>query len=173
MWPATGLYAEIWIVPNLLQRTGLERADPRGGKGKLVKEENSMTLTDPIADMLTRIRNACKAKHKKVDIPSSSIKKEIARILMNNKFISNFVEVEDSRQNLLRVFLKYDQNNRSYITGLMRMSKPGLRIYVQKEDLNKFGRVLGIVIVSTSKGIMTHQEAKSAGVGGEAICRVW
>jgi small subunit ribosomal protein S8 len=173
MWPATGLYAEIWFVPNLLQRAGLERADPRGGKGKLVKEENSMTLTDPIADMLTRIRNACKAKHKKVDIPSSSIKKDIARILMNNKFISNFVEVEDSRQNLLRVFLKYDQNNRSYITGLVRISKPGLRIYVQKEDLNKFGRVLGIVIVSTSKGIMTHQEAKSAGVGGEAICRVW
>jgi small subunit ribosomal protein S8 len=108
-----------------------------------------------------------------VDIPSSSIKKEIARILMNNKFVSNFVEVEDNRQNLLRVFLKYDQNNRSYITGLVRISKPGLRIYVQKEELNKFGRVLGIVIVSTSKGIMTHQEAKTAGVGGEAICRVW
>ncbi len=132
-----------------------------------------MTLTDPVADMLTRIRNACKAKHKKVDIPSSRIKKEIARILMNNKFISNFVEVEDNRQNLLRVFLKYDQDNRSFISGLKRISKPGLRIYVKNENLKKFGRVLGIVIVSTSKGIMTHQEAKNAGVGGEAVCRVW
>ena len=132
-----------------------------------------MTLTDPIADMLTRIRNACKAKHKKVDIPGSRIKKEIARILMDNKFISNFVEVEDNRQNLLRVFLKYDQDNRSFISGLERMSKPGLRIYIKNENLNKFGRVLGTVIVSTSKGMMTHQEAKTAGVGGEAICRVW
>lgn len=132
-----------------------------------------MTLTDPVADMLTRIRNACKAKHKKVDIPSSGTKKEIARILMNNKFISNFVEVEDNRQNLLRVFLKYDQDNRSLISGLERISKPGLRIYVKNENLKKFGRVLGIVIVSTSKGIMTHQEAKNAGVGGEAVCRVW
>jgi small subunit ribosomal protein S8 len=132
-----------------------------------------MTLTDPIADMLTRIRNAYKAKHKKVDIPSSGIKKEIARILMNNKFILNFVEVEDNRQNLLRVFLKYDQNNRSLISGLKRISKPGLRIYIKKENLSKFGRVIGLIIVSTSKGIMTHQEAKAAGVGGEAICRVW
>jgi len=81
--------------------------------------------------------------------------------------------VEDNRQNLLRVFLKYDQDNRSFISGLKRISKPGLRIYVKNENLKKFGRVLGIVIVSTSKGIMTHQEAKNAGVGGEAVCRVW
>jgi small subunit ribosomal protein S8 len=132
-----------------------------------------MTLTDPIADMLTRIRNACKAKHKKVDIPSSKMKKEIARILLENKFISNFVEVEDNRQNLLRIFLKYDQNNQGFITGLEKISKPGLRIYVEKENLNRFGGVMGIVIFSTSKGIMTHQEAKTAGVGGEAVCRVW
>jgi len=132
-----------------------------------------MTLTDPIADMLTRIRNACKAKHKKVDIPGSKTKKEIARILLENKFISNFVEVEDKRQNLLRVYLKYDQNNRSYISGLERISKSGLRIYVKKENLNRFGRVMGIIIFSTSKGIMTHKEAKVAGVGGEAVCRVW
>ena len=132
-----------------------------------------MTLTDPIADMLTRVRNGCKAKHKKVDIPSSKMKKEIARILLENNFISNFVEVEDNRQNLLRIYLKYDLNNRSFISGLERISKCGLRIYVKKENLNKFGRVMGIIIFSTSKGIMTHKKAKVAGVGGEAICRIW
>lgn len=132
-----------------------------------------MTLTDPIADMLTRIRNACKAKHKKVDIPSSRMKKEIARILLENKFISNFVEVEDNLQNLLRIYLKYDQNNQSFISGLERISKPGLRLYIKKENLNKFGRVMGIIIFSTSKGIMTHSQAKMASVGGEALCRVW
>lgn len=132
-----------------------------------------MTLTDPIADMLTRIRNACKAKHKKVDIPSSKMKKEVARVLLEGKFISNFVEVEDQRQNLLRIFLKYDQANRSLISGLKRISKPGLRIYVKKESLNSFGKVMGTTIFSTSRGIMTHKEAKTAGVGGEAVCRVW
>jgi len=132
-----------------------------------------MTLTDPIADMLTRIRNACKAKHKKVDIPSSKMKKEIARILLENRFVSNFVEVEDNRQNLLRIYLKYDQDSRSLISGLERISKCGLRIYVKKENLNRFGRVIGIIIFSTSKGIMTHKDARTAGVGGEAICRVW
>ncbi len=132
-----------------------------------------MTMTDPIADMLTRIRNACKAGHKKVDIPSSKMKKEIARVLQETKFVSNFVEVEDQKQNLLRIYLKYDQNNRSFISGLERISKPGLRLYVTKENLSSFARVMGITIFSTSKGIMTHKEAKTAGVGGEAVCRVW
>jgi len=132
-----------------------------------------MTMTDPISDMLTRIRNGCKAKHKKVDIPSSKMKKEIARVLLETKFISNFVEVEDKRQNLLRIYLKYDQNNQSLISGLEKISKPGLRIYVTKENLNRFGRVMGVTIFSTSKGIMTHKKAKTAGVGGEALCRVW
>jgi len=132
-----------------------------------------MTMTDPISDMLTRIRNGCKAKHKKVDIPSSKMKKEIARVLLETKFISNFVEVEDKRQNLLRIYLKYDQNSQSLISGLEKISKPGLRIYVTKENLNRFGRVMGVTIFSTSKGIMTHKKAKTAGVGGEALCRVW
>lgn len=132
-----------------------------------------MTVTDPIADMLTRIRNACKAKHKKVDMPSSKMKKEIARILLEKKFISNFVEVEDKRQNLLRIYLKYDQDNRSFISGLERISKPGLRIYVTKNSLNSFARVMGITIFSTSRGMMSHREAKIAGVGGEAVCRIW
>lgn len=132
-----------------------------------------MTMTDPISDMLTRIRNGCKAKHKKVDIPSSKMKKEIARVLLETKFISNFVEVEDRRQNLLRIYLKYDQDSQSLISGLEKISKPGLRIYVTKENLNRFGRVMGVTIFSTSKGIMTHKEAKTAGVGGEALCRVW
>jgi small subunit ribosomal protein S8 len=132
-----------------------------------------MTMTDPISDMLTRIRNGCKARHKKVDMPSSKMKKEIARVLLETKFISNFVEVEDRRQNLLRIYLKYDQDNQSLISGLEKISKPGLRIYVTKEKLNRFGRVMGVTIFSTSKGIMTHKEARAAGVGGEALCRVW
>lgn len=130
-------------------------------------------MTDPIADMLTRIRNACKAKHKHVNVPSSKLKKEIARILHGNRYIANFVEVEDRKQNLLRIYLKYDKQNRSLISGIERMSKPGLRIYVKEEDLRLFSKKLGITILSTSRGILTDQEARKVKIGGEAICRVW
>lgn len=132
-----------------------------------------MSMTDPIADMLTRIRNACKAKHKHVNVPSSKLKKEIARILHEQRYIANFVEVEDRKQNLLRIYLKYDKQNQSLISGIERISKPGLRIYVKEEDLRLFSRKLGITILSTSKGILTDQEAKKVKVGGEAIFRVW
>lgn len=132
-----------------------------------------MNVTDPIADILTRIRNACKAKHKKVDIPSSKLKKQIAQVLLDNKYIANFVEVEDERQNLLRIFLKYDRENRSVITGLKRVSKPGLRIYFKKEDLKLLKRQLGMTLLSTSKGILTDQQARNQKIGGEAICKVW
>ncbi len=130
-------------------------------------------MTDPIADMLTRIRNACKAKHKHVNVPSSKLKKEIARILHENRYIANFVEVEDRKQNLLRIYLKYDKQNRSLISGIERISKPGLRIYVKEEDLRLFSKKLGITILSTSRGILTDQEARKVKIGGEAICRVW
>lgn len=130
-------------------------------------------MTDPIADMLTRIRNACKAKHKHVNVPSSKLKKEIARILHGNRYIANFVEVEDRKQNLLRIYLKYDKQNRSLISGIERISKPGLRIYVKEEDLRLFSKKLGITILSTSRGILTDQEARKVKIGGEAICRVW
>lgn len=132
-----------------------------------------MNVTDPIADMLTRIRNACKAKEKKVDIPSSKLKKQIAQVLLDNRYLANFVEVEDKRQNILRIILKYDRENRSVITGLKRVSKPGLRIYFRKEDLKLLERQLGMTLLSTSKGILTDQQARSQKIGGEAICKVW
>lgn len=132
-----------------------------------------MSMTDPLADMLIRIRNACKAKHKKVDIPSSKMKKKIAEMLLENGFIQNFVEVEDNKQNLLRIFLKYDHENKSMISGLLRVSKPGLRIYAGKEEINQMAKKLGVTVLSTSRGVLTHYQAKEAKVGGEVLLRVW
>ncbi len=132
-----------------------------------------MKSTDPLADLLTRIRNACRAKHKKVDIPSSKIKRSIARLLLEHNFIQNLVEVEDNKQNLLRIFLKYDHQNRSFITGLRRISKPSLRIYAGQKDLGRMRREVGLTILSTSKGILTHRQAREAQVGGEVLLKVW
>jgi small subunit ribosomal protein S8 len=132
-----------------------------------------MKTTDPLADLLTRIRNAQKAKHKKVDVPSSKMKKRIAQLLLEHNFISNLVEVEDSKQNLLRLFLKYDHQNNSYISGLRRVSRPSLRIYADLNKVDSMRREMGLTILSTSKGILTHQQAKQAGVGGEVLLRVW
>ena len=132
-----------------------------------------MKTTDPLADMLTRIRNACKAKAKQVDIPSSKMKKRIAQLLLEHNFIQNFVEVEDNKQNLLRIFLKYDYQNHSFISGLRRVSKPSLRIYVDKNKLDLMRREIGLTILSTSKGILTHQQAREAQVGGEILFKVW
>ncbi len=132
-----------------------------------------MKTTDPLADMLTRIRNACKAKHKKVDVPSSVMKKRIAQLLLEHNFISNFVEVEDNKQNLLRIFLKYDHQNNSFISGLRRISKPSLRIYADKKQLDRIRREVGLTILSTSKGILTHRQAKEAQAGGEVLFKVW
>jgi small subunit ribosomal protein S8 len=130
-------------------------------------------VTDPIADMLTRIRNACKAKFTKVDIPSSKMKKQIANVLLEQNYIKNLVEVQDNRQNLLRLYLRYDAGNRSLISGLSRVSKSGLRIYVKSEDLKKMTRSMGIFIVSTSKGILTHHQAIRENLGGELLCKIW
>ncbi len=132
-----------------------------------------MKSTDPLADLLTRIRNACRAKHKKVDIPSSKIKRSIARLLLEHNFIQNLVEVEDNKQNLLRIFLKYDHENRNFITGLRRISKPSLRIYAGQKDLGRMRREVGLTILSTSKGILTHRQAREAQVGGEVLLKVW
>ena len=132
-----------------------------------------MKTTDPLADMLTRIRNACKAKHKQVDVPSSKIKKRIAQLLLEHNFIQNFVEVEDNKQNLLRIFLKYDYQNHSFISGLRRVSKPSLRIYVDKSELDLMKRELELTILSTSVGILTHHQAREAQVGGEILFKVW
>jgi len=132
-----------------------------------------MSMTDPLADMLTRIRNAGQAKHKKVDLPSSKMKRRVAQILLENRFIQKFVEVEDNKQNLLRIFLKYDHENKSMISGLLRISKPGLRIYADKDEVNRMAKDLGITILSTSKGVLADQQAREAKVGGEVVLRVW
>lgn len=132
-----------------------------------------MKVTDPIADMLTRIRNAYKAKHKIVDIPGSKRKKEIAKILQENNYIRNYVEVEDNKQNLLRLYLKYDSKNKAGIFMLRRVSRPGLRIYFDKDKINKISKEFGIYIITTSQGIMTDSQARAKGIGGEVICQVY
>jgi small subunit ribosomal protein S8 len=130
-------------------------------------------MTDPIADMLTRIRNAAKAQHRVVDIPSSNVKKEIARILHELGFVREFTEVKDGKQNVLRVYLKYSKKDESVIIGLERVSRPGLKKYVTVDDIRKLGYQTGTTVISTSRGIMTHEDALKAGVGGEALLRIW
>jgi small subunit ribosomal protein S8 len=132
-----------------------------------------MSMTDPIADMLTRIRNAAKAQHRVVDIPSSNVKTQIARILHELGFIREFAEIKDSKQGVLRVYLKYSKKDESVILGLERVSRPGLRKYVTMGDIRKLGYQVGTTVISTSRGIMTHEDALKAGVGGEALLRVW
>ena len=126
-----------------------------------------MNTTDPIADMLTRIRNANTSKHTEVDIPASNMKKAIAQILVDEGYIKSFEEVEDGKQGILKVTLKYDENGKRVISGLKRISKPGLRIYVNKEEVPQVINGLGIALISTSKGIMTDKEARKQGVGLE------
>lgn len=130
-------------------------------------------MTDPIADMLTRVRNACRAGHHKVDIPSSRMKREIARILKESGFVHNYAYIDDNRQGYLRLYLKYSPNEESAIQGLTRESRPGLRKYVGKDEIPRILNGLGVAILSTSKGILTDQTARREGVGGEVICSVW
>lgn len=132
-----------------------------------------MHITDPIADMLTRIRNANSAKHDSVDIPASNMKKAIAQILLDEGYIASYKVIEDEKQGVIRVTLKYGENKSQVITGLRRVSKPGLRIYSNVEDMPKVMKGLGIAIVSTSKGIMTDREARKLNVGGEVLAFVW
>ena len=132
-----------------------------------------MQITDTIADMLTRIRNASSAKHDSVDIPASNVKKAIAQILLDEGYINNFTVVEDGKQGLIKVVLKYGANKASAISGIRRVSKPGLRIYSNVEDMPKVMKGLGIAIISTSKGIMTDKEARKANVGGEVLAYIW
>ncbi|MDR1735617.1 MAG: 30S ribosomal protein S8 [Oscillospiraceae bacterium] len=132
-----------------------------------------MQITDPVADMLTRIRNANSARHDSVDIPASNMKKAIAEILLEEGYIKNFQFIANSGQGVLRVMLKYVQGKQKAITGLRRVSKPGLRVYVGAEELPRVLRGLGIAIVSTSKGIMTDRRARAEHVGGEVLAFVW
>jgi len=132
-----------------------------------------MSKTDPIAEYLTRIRNATRAKHRKVDIPASNLKKELTKILQDEAYIKNFVLIEDGKQGIIRIYLKYDENDNSVISGLKRVSKPGFRRYVGKKDVPRVFNNLGIAILTTSQGVMTGQEARKKGVGGEVLCYVW
>ena len=132
-----------------------------------------MTTTDPIADMLTRIRNANSAKHKTVDVPASNMKLGIAEILFKEGYIKSFEEIKDDNQGIIRITLKYDEKGTRVIDGLKRISKPGLRVYASKEDLPQVLNGLGIAIISTSKGLKTDKEARQLGVGGEVLAYVW
>lgn len=132
-----------------------------------------MPVTDPIADMLTRIRNALGAKHEVIDMPASRTKNAIAGILLKEGFIKGYEYIEEGPQGVIRITLKYDNKDNSIITGLKKISKPGLRVYANKDDVPKVLGGLGIAIISTSKGIMTDKDAREGGVGGEVIAYVW
>ena len=132
-----------------------------------------MAVSDPIADFLTAIRNAIRAKHRKVDVPASSLKTELAKVLLRERFINNFKLIEDTKQGVLRVYLKYAGDQSNVITGIRRMSTPGRRRYVRKDEIPRVMGGMGTSIVSTSRGVMTDREAREAGLGGELMCQVW
>ena len=132
-----------------------------------------MNTTDPIADMLTRIRNANSAKHKTVDVPASKMKTAIAEILFREGYIKSFEVISNENQGIIRIILKYDEKGTRVIDGIKRISKPGLRVYAGKEELPKVLNGLGIAIISTSKGLKTDKEAREAGMGGEVLAYVW
>lgn len=132
-----------------------------------------MVMTDPIADFLTRIRNANLARHESLELPASNVKKEIANILKREGFVKNVEFVEDDKQGVIRVFLKYGQDNERVITGLKRISKPGLRVYAKADDVPRVLNGLGIAIVSTSEGLITDKEARAKNAGGEILAYIW
>lgn len=130
-------------------------------------------MTDPIADMLTRVRNASSVQHDTADIPASNIKKEIARILLEEGYIKGYDVIEDGKQGLIRMQLKYGKNGEKVITGIKKISKPGMRVYADRNNVPKVLNGIGISVISTSKGIVTDKQARELGVGGEVICYVW
>lgn len=132
-----------------------------------------MHITDTIADILTRIRNASSAKHATVDVPASNMKKSITQILVDEGYVKGFQFIEDGKQGIIKITLKYGENKTPVITGLRRVSKPGLRIYSSCEDMPKVIKGLGIAVVSTSKGIMTDRKARELNVGGEVLAFIW
>ena len=132
-----------------------------------------MVMTDPIADLLTRIRNANIVRHKIVEVPSSNIKKAILNIMLQEGYIKDLEEYTDGSVNMIRFSMKYTENKQRVITGLKRISKPGLRVYCRKEEIPKVLNGLGIAVISTSNGIVTDREARKLGVGGEVLCYIW
>ena len=132
-----------------------------------------MNITDPIADMLTRIRNANSSKHKTVDIPASNMKKAIAKILLDEGYVKEVEEIKNDNQGIIRITLKYDEKGNRVIDGIKRISKPGLRVYASKDELPRVLNGLGIALISTSKGIKTDKDARAEGLGGEVLAYVW
>ncbi|QXE01868.1 SSU ribosomal protein S8P [Terribacillus aidingensis] len=132
-----------------------------------------MVMTDPIADMLTRIRNANTVRHEKLELPASKLKKDVADILKREGFIRDYEFVEDDKQGVLRIFLKYGKNDERVITGIKRISKPGLRVYAKSDEIPRVLNGLGIAVVSTSKGVLSDKEAREQAVGGEVLAYVW
>ena len=137
------------------------------------RRESELNTTDPIADMLTRIRNANSAKHKTVDVPASKMKTAIAEILFKEGYIKSFELISNENQGIIRITLKYDEKGTRVIDGIKRISKPGLRVYAGKEELPKVLNGLGIAIISTSQGLKTDKEAREAGIGGEVLAYIW
>jgi small subunit ribosomal protein S8 len=131
-----------------------------------------MNTTDPIADYLTRMRNAIRARHKRFDVPASNVKRAMSQILCDQKFISSFSEIKDNKQGVLRIALKYTDGVNA-ISGLQRVSKPGLRVYASADELPRVMNGLGVALISTSKGIMTEKDARTQRMGGEVLCQVW
>src|SRR5262249_41359660 len=142
-------------------------------RGERAVEENYMSFTDPVADFLARIRNAMRARHAKVDAPSSKLKLEIARILKEEGYIANFKATEEEGRKVLRVYLKYGSNNEAAISNLERVSRPGCRVYVGRNEIPRVLGGLGINILTTPKGVMTGRQARKQGVGGEVLCEIW
>ena len=132
-----------------------------------------MQITDVIADMLTRIRNAGTAKHETVDVPASNVKNAIAQILVEEGYVKDVQTIDDGKQGVIRIYLKYTENKKPVISGIKRISKPGLRIYASKDELPKVLGGLGVAVISTSKGIMTDKKARNLGIGGEVMAYIW
>jgi len=132
-----------------------------------------MSMTDPIADYITRVRNAAQAKHLKVDIPASNLKREITRILYEFKYIQNYLIIDDDKQGIVRIYLKYDEDENCIIQGLKRISKPGLRKYVKASEIPRVYNNMGIAILSTPRGVMSDRDARKVHVGGEVLCYIW
>ena len=132
-----------------------------------------MAVSDPVADFLTSIRNALRAKHRKVDVPASRLKTELAKLLLREKYITNFKVIEDTKQGVLRIYLKYTAQEQCVISGLKRVSSPGRRVYVRKADIPRVLGGLGTTVLSTSQGVMSDKEARAAGLGGELLAQIW
>jgi len=168
---------EVRRMQDMFSGARLQGRDTRREEGKLVEvedtEDSKMTMTDPVADMLTRIRNANQAGHKTVEIPASKMKKSIASILKEEGYIEDYEFEDDGKQGLIRIAMKYAPGKTRVISQLRRISKPGLKVYVNANDVPRVLGGLGIAIISTSKGVISDKDARRIGVGGEVICYVW